>query len=271
MTQSAGGLGDALLGLCAVRGLKKRVHDKRIVYAIPEAWVPFVALFDGGYDGFGMHEWDRTFDIPHHLDQRDLQLNAGYATELARKAPVSRIERYCRNLGGVRPELPPLRDSESLRKHGRWFAGMTVLAPYSAHPNREWPLRAWQTLEQRLKRTVVLMPKGRPRVFHSQCLEELSAPAFAGLLLNCACVISNDSAVAHMAGILGTRTVVICGATVGTKIFNFYPNVTCLQGNLQCTGCFYTPPYDKEVCEPVCASCASVSVDEVVKAATRFA
>ncbi len=264
VNMGAGGLGDSLLALCALRGLRKLHPSRRIVFRIHRKWHDFIRLFDGGFDGCAAHVWDETrHDLPPDSDPRDWQINAGYLQELAGQAKITRLARYCRNLGVIEPELATLREPDRIKAMGARYAGAVVLCPYSAWPNREWPLLAWATVAELLRmggyRVVVLGAKrqdDRPTYpFSGEVVMDTEAEAVTGILMNAALVIANDSGMAHLAGIVGTETVVLCGWSVGDRIYGFYPRVTSLQGMLKCNGCWGTPPFE----EKLCWTCASLS------------
>lgn len=55
VNHGSGDLGDALLGLCAVAGIRGRV-----VYKVRATHLPYLELFDLGDTSCGPHEWDGT-------------------------------------------------------------------------------------------------------------------------------------------------------------------------------------------------------------------
>jgi ADP-heptose:LPS heptosyltransferase len=283
VNMGAGGLGDALLGLCAIRGLRARLEQvanlqlarKTIIYKVAAHRIPFVALFDGGYDGLADHDWDATWDeFPEKCDPRDLQMNLGYKREIQHAAEITRLERYCRNLGCVTPQLPTLRNTEAIAETGKQFAGYVVLCPFTDLRSRDWPLFYWLALEDMLHKagmqTIVLgslrktdpMPVEKFRsakAIHSE--DAPIAPELtAGILLNAACVVSADSGLAHLAGIMGRPTIIVCGWSVGAKIYSFYPKATSLQGCLPCNGCWSCASrgWDEERCQLVCDNLSTI-------------
>lgn len=267
VNMGAGGLGDSLLALCAIRGLRKLHPNQRIVFRINRLWHDFLKLFDGGYDGLAANVWDETkHDIPPDADPRDWQINAGYRQELTTGALITRLERYCRNVGVTQPELPALREPERLRSLGAAYANAVVLCPYAAWSDREWPLHAWQSVAELLRmggfRVLIL---GRSRTdrplfpFTGEVLMDAKADIVTAILLNARLVIANDSGLAHLSAIFGTDTVILCGWSVGSRIYSFYPRATCLQGMLHCNGCWSMPPhYDEKLCA-VCANLATIT------------
>lgn len=273
VNMGAGGLGDSLLALCAIGGLHKLHPDRRIVFRIHRYWHDFIKLFDGGYSGLAAQVHDETkYDIPPDADPRDWQINAGYRQELTCKAVITRLERYCRNIGVTQPELPTLRDEPALKRLGTSYANAIVLCPYAAWSNREWPLHAWATLAELLRmggyRVVIVGSSRTDRPlfpFTGEVIMDAAAPFATSIMLNARLAIANDSGLAHLAGIVGAETVVLCGWSVGERIYGFYPRVTCLQGMLQCNGCWSnSPPYDEVLCA-TCANLSTISPDVLLR------
>lgn len=272
VNHGAGGLGDALLGLCALGGLKAKQPEMEITYRVHPAAIPFVSLFAGGYDALLHHVHDNNKDA---APSPDMQMNLGYNHELRTRAKETRIQRYCRNLGGVTPRLPALRHRERLLAAGRDYAGAVVLAPFSTWSNREWRIESWLTLEAMLIAAgypVVVLDKqdarfpNRHAAMRSEVVLDAPAHRVAGIVLNAAITVGNDSGIAHLAGIMGRPAVVVCGQTVGDRIFNCYPQVTCLQGRLDCDGCWWQEPFVGTRCDASCASMQSVLPSDVLRA-----
>lgn len=271
-----GGIGDALLAACAVRGVAA-LHPKRlIVFKAGAKTLPFVDLFDMGNTLLAVHDWDgAAADLPPEAKPHDLQMNVGYELEKRTKSAATRLERYCRNVGGVTPELPKLKNRKRLLELGQNYRGCVALAPFGAWTDREYPVHAWQTVEAMLQErgheTVVLSAThpdfpDRHKAMKSDFLLDASAEQVAAVLLNAKCFIGNDSGLAHLSGIMGMPTVVLCGQVLGEKIYGFYPNVRCLQGVLNCGGCYWQEPNIAERCAVLCAALASITPERVVKA-----
>lgn len=261
------GLGDSLLGLCAVLGYVDR-HGPT-AYAAPPAVHPMLSLFK---------------DCPqltnHTLDKNvrpgtGLQLNAGYATELSSKCEGGRLARYCRNVGGVVPRLPTLRDEPKLRERWSQWQGCVVLAPCVSSPDwrvREWPRMSWVSLYGLLRDRgphVVLLDDTKDRLApfpkDAERLLSLKAEDMVGLMLNASCVVSNDSGPAHVAGIVGTATLIFSGVTEASKVCGFYPRVQEIRGPLSCNGCWWQYPHRQDLCGGGCPSIAAVPPFEVAR------
>jgi hypothetical protein len=79
-------------------------------------------------------------------------------------------------------------------------------------------------------------------------------------------VVSGDSGMAHVAGILGRPTVVLCSVTDGSRIVNPYPSTLWLRGRLGCHACYWNSPYRDADCLPRCPSLAAIEPDQVAAA-----
>jgi predicted O-methyltransferase YrrM/ADP-heptose:LPS heptosyltransferase len=263
----AAGVGDGILGLCVVAGIKRANPQRQIVYRAPGAAASFVRLF---------HGWDMILpnDISDPKDEPgDLQINAGYDVELRTRAAQTRLERYCANVGGAVPEVPGLREPERVRSLGRHYAGAVILAPFSAGSDREYHLQGWLTLERLLLAAghrVVSIDAHADRLtpFRAEKLvgDARNADVVAGAVLNAACFVGNDSGLSHLAGVLGTPAVVLCGQVQGEKIYGLYPRVRCVQAHWDCTGCWWQAPREERRCLPTCPALGSITPAEIVAA-----
>lgn len=262
------GLGDGILGLFAVAAVSEANPDRHIVYRVGKAALPFVTLFTG-YDSL-------TLQAREHSEQAvpgGTQLNLGYSEELKARFARTRLERYCANVGVTQPVTPQLRDPERIRSLGASYAGVVALCPFSTQPSREYPLHAWLTLESLLLKAgyrVVVLHWEASRTERFRCERLINRPAdlVTGVLLNAACVVGLDSGLSHLAGLLGTPTIVLSGATPASRIFSPYPRVECLTGPLACAGCSYQAPHTAD-CDRSCAALWAISPKEVLAAVDR--
>jgi hypothetical protein len=185
-------------------------------------------------------------------------------------AGIPFVDRYRDNAGVAGIARPELKDPEGVRALGLGYAGAVVLAPFTEHRSREWRFEAWRTLAGLLKgaglRPVALGAE------HNQldglgCEVLAGAPAavVAGVMLNAAAVVGNDSGPAHLAALLGRPTVVLTGPTTVPLIYTPYPNVRELRGVLDCAGCRWRPPFEARRCDGGCASLQTVRPAEVVE------
>lgn len=265
LTMGAGGIGDGVQGLMAVAAVRRAYPDAYLIYRAGGRAVPFVGLFDG-YD-----ELSAT-DAPPPADWGERrELNDGYAIEQNTRCVEPRVARYCRNAGVSAPRLPYLRDAAAARAAGAEFAGAVVLCPFSNGRSREYSVPGWVAVESRLMaagvRTVVTHTKSHKCwAFRSQKVIGATPARVAGMFLNAAAVVANDSGMAHLAAILGTPTVVLEGPTRIDAVFAGYPNVTPVAGPLPCTGCHWGGLYNANQCTPRCPSLQGVDPARVAAA-----
>lgn len=124
---------------------------------------------------------------------------------------------------------------------------VVALVPFANSGMRQWPLRHFHQLMDRLKTHGIAVyiidaprPKGHPvyqlpvKRFQSDDPEMVAA-----IIKSTDLVISNDSGMAHLAGYVGSKALAICGVTRGTTVFSGWPSVTPLQAPGECTGCSY--------------------------------
>ncbi len=274
INQGAGGIGDALLGLCAVAGYKAENPSRLIDYAVSNLARPFVSLFDGGYELLSGHRHDGTRD---ESPGPGLQLNLGYNAECRAKCAMLRLTRYCRNIGVKEPRLPALRDLAGLTVAGADFAGCVVLAPGCTHGTRTYPLESWQAVEKLLLQagySVVVLDDQRQRAALFQTPHKIisaDAATIAAVLLSAHAFAGNDSGLTHLSAIMGQQTLVLCGPTSGAAIFDFYPRMSYLNGPMDCQGCWWQAPYNSRLCEPRCPALAALAPETVAAELMRLA
>lgn len=268
ITQSSTGIGDALLGSLAVAAID---HPKKI-YAVGQPAIRFLQLFRGVGTIVAT-----DLNIQENPDDTHFDINAGYEKECATKSEVPRWIRYCRNCQVTTPVIPSLHNHERIAKAGKRYAGSVVFAPFSYFNCRQWPIVHWVVLEQKLIQAgirVIISHDNAKQcgLFLSEKVCSSDPEVLAGMMLNAACVISNDSGLAHLSGILGTRTFVLTGPTNAIRIYGAYPRATGIKSTLYCAGCYWNEPYNSS-CDLGCSALWSVSpqsVFETILAGFRF-
>ena len=269
INHGAGGIGDALLGLTITRGLQAQGYQ--IAYAVSPLAQPFVALFEG-CDFLAEHKHDANqIEYP----DENLQINVGYTIECKEKCGnglIPRWKRYADNLEySGEPIIPELRDRRGIEELGLSFKDKVILAPFSTWEARAWRIESWLTLNHLLQskgyETVVISQKHKKlELFkNTEIVEEATAAKVAGVLLNAAACVACDSGMSHLAGLLGTSCITLCGQTTGKDIFGLYPSVKSIQGSLLCNGCWWNePPYDHHACGHCCANLQSITPSQVL-------
>ena len=222
------GIGDALLGLTAVAGLRAQQPDASIAYNVGETAIPFVRLF-AGPSVVGKQA------VPHSAAPvaESRQVNFNYHKE-REGFEKPRWERYRENIFTDRSIIPELLEPEVIQALGTAYKDRVLLFPRSHDLNREWPISHWINLEATLKaagyKTTVLIPDDdlsakRVTGLVGPIVAGLPADKLAGAMLNARIVVGNDSGPAHLAGLLGVPAIVIGGILPMDNIYGCYPTV----------------------------------------------
>ena len=117
--------------------------------------------------------------------------------------------------------------------------------------------------EHRLRPAAVLLDRddGRfrnvPRYHYGE-----SAGRLAALVRRAACVVGNDSFPAHLGAAVGTGPVLALLGPTKASVFAHAPNVTCLSGPWDCSGCHFAAPF-RAACDQGCQSLEGLSVAAV--------
>lgn len=224
------GIGDHLVALTVCAGLKHSRPDAHVVLGCRQPGrAQWVRLFDGcdqavypalppaGAPG-GVESY-RTHDHPRGNP-------AG---------PRGRWEEYA-DSSGATPVLPEPRPLPA--EVVRWaepYRGAVALAPWSDWAARTYPLRRWLELEKLLlecgHRTVILDHRpGRNDPFSGDKVIGEPPVRVAAVLAGARVLVSNDSGLAHVAGILRAPVLALCGIARGAVVYGLYPTVRWLDG-----------------------------------------
>jgi hypothetical protein len=160
-----------------------------------------------------------------------------------------------------------LRNPARLKVLGAKWLGYIVLAPFSTSGARNWSVESWLTLENILLkagRRLVIVHDDLNRIerFRSEKLVTRKPEEVAACFFNASAVVAVESGPAHLAAMLHTRTIILCGATDALK-YHFAP-VETIYGHTSCVCCFWQPPHQPD-CERACAAMWSISPDEVAE------
>ena len=228
---SANGIGDQILGLCVLDGLRAK-HPGRELVVVAKSWcLPWAALF-GGYDRLTDRRGPGLSYDPYQ----------SYGRQTADRLARPRWEYYADHCGVKAAPPTPRPVAPENREWAERYAGRVVLCPFSTDPLRNWSLPHWLTLERLLRDRgfdVLVADDRDDRVagFASPKLVGES-PARVGAVLHAApCVVGNDSGMTHVAAALGTPTLALCASIRGDHVFGLYPTAKVVQGPLDCGNC----------------------------------
>lgn len=148
---------------------------------------------------------------------------------------------FCHEVN-ITPQLPEAVIGSEAMQWALPFAGSVVLAPWSYHQSRCMPIDLWHCLEASLHdrghaTTILDHEPDRGLAFTGDKVLGESAERVAAIVRQASLVISNDSMIGHLGGILGTKTLALCTKRIqGDKVFGQYPSVEVVQDKLILTG-----------------------------------
>ena len=167
-----------------------------------------------------------------------------------------------------RLDLPPMD-----RELGRAASARVLLFPECAWPVRAWPRSYWLELARLLKDAeidlAVVTEKRLEEFGGFRCIYEQPLAFIAGAMQRAQLVIGNDSGPAHLAGTIGTRTLVLHGPTT-ERIYAHLPEVISHRRRaLPCAGCEYLAPF-RESCTHGCHELYRTFPEEVFAQAMKM-
>jgi ADP-heptose:LPS heptosyltransferase len=234
------GLGDALAGIPALRGVRRAWPGKRLTLAAPLAvgsWLQDLRLVDDVLDTHGLDApltWNRPGHVAVDLHGRGPQSHALLrATRPARlvafggdgppwRSDEHEVDRWCRlvrSAGGA-------CDREDLRLEGAPRSQEVLLHPGAASAARRWPAERWATLARRLVACglPVVLTGGPDEARLCRQVRDLAGPAvraagptslpqLADRVARARLLVCGDTGVAHLATATGTPSVLLFGPT----------------------------------------------------------
>lgn len=264
------GLGDSFLCLTLCEGIR-RTHGVKVVFGAPTDNLPWLQFWDA-YDSLVANPTMacREKDILFPYDSYQMELSE-------QSARGTRVEYYSMFCGpwSAPAMLPRMRESEAYRQGMTWasqFNDRVILCPFSHWHSRDWLLPNWLALERLLLREgyepLILDTRAdRVACFKSDKVIAETPARVSALIGAAKAVIGVDSGMIHLAGLLRTPAIALCGPTDPAKIFAPYPSVLPLSGSLPCSGCYWRQSAGKQaVCDSVCSSIQGISPERVVLA-----
>ncbi len=241
-------IGDALQGLLVV-------GDD--TYLVPPHLLPWVALFDV----------NATTTAPEGVEP--VNVHRRYALQVVDRLTVPRWERYSEQTGNPVALPTPRPIPADVMEWVEPFRGKVVLCPFASDPLRVYP--HWWQVELLLWRspgTVILGGADDEPWFLGTKLLGLEPVKVAAVMSVAGVVLTGDTGLAHLAGLLGAPTVVLGGVVDPQRVYGAYPSVRVLPGHLRCGNCHRQPSagYSPD-CERRCAYLDGIRPAEVVEIA----
>ena len=260
------GIGDAITGMHAAAGLANLGH--RVRFRTRQA-----AWLKGGQISHPLVEVLPFAEV-------GVNFNVDYAGQMraAQRGEIdSRTDWHLRNLSKAFhvPPFSAAKPNENGNGRKRVIDGdYVILCPFSADPSREWPAYRWMELADRLRGRKVIAfgaagEESRLRSLFPASVQILAgkSPAFVCAAVEHAkAVISGDSGMAHIAGILGVPAIAIMSQLEPSFVFGIYSSVRGVFPGWGCRGCAWETAggYKPECRTGGCGALASIQVDDVL-------
>ena len=306
--REAGGLGDVVRIIPAIRGLREAHPNALIHVFMPRHYDPLVKR--AGWQ-------DKIFHTPMNGSRRprlsaadpkkwkylDNGVNYDMSVDLfcpAFKHEVThghqvwndRIELFCRAAAVTPsvmcPEIPLLKEEidaayQTLKERGiAEKKGWIALQPFSTDPARDWPPDYWWELAELLALEgygvfAIDCVKGRISKMPCPQLRADSLLSLGAILKICRLLISPDSGPAHLCAAVGGYGLGITASQPGAVLYRHYPNHTYIHpDDYHCDWpCFWSRPeqcrrFRLKAAGDTCAALKRITVAEVADAAGRI-
>jgi ADP-heptose:LPS heptosyltransferase len=255
------GVGDVVMSIVALAGLRAKYPNAKLIFRVQRDQAEWCRLFTGFE--VSVDKVDPMPDCDYVCTPVD-----SYNRELAdRWQSKTRAEWYCDECNCGKPGLPTLAPFTELEWAGQ-YRDCVCICPTSAWSSRELLPSWWKCLIHEIKKMglrPVVICRDEPKIRQYACerLANESAARIASLMSVSRCFVGLDSGMSHVASCI-VRSVVMCGPTNGSRIYNVYPNVECVQGGLPCTGCAWRGEFFSQQCNSNCASLMNIPIQTIL-------
>ena len=271
--REAGGIGDVVRVIPAIRGLRETYPRAHIDAFLPHHYAPLVERAGVAHRVIktNMHQRRSRLAVPDESKHPYLKTDRAYdltvdlycpafAHELKHRHDVwnDRIELFC-EAAGCYPEnmTPHISLKQSERDHAREILrgsgvperkGWVALQPFSTDPARNWPKADWAELAELMGLAgygVFAIDGNAGRCHGLPCplMGGKSLIEAAAILSVCRLVIGPDSGLLHLAGAVNTPGLGVVCSQSGGVLYRHYPKHTYIQPELK-----DTPPFCKWPC-----------------------
>ncbi len=272
------GIGDALVAMPAMFGLRQRYPDADIRLNVTDRQLPWAKLF-----------WSNSWVSAGSPSQQSFRTcsTGHWKTEdqLAIKNGMNRAQLICHRFGvdptpvdGLIIDTAAANSLKTPKENKK----TVLISAQSISLLRVWPsayfTRIAIDLSERGVRVIYIglsgLPKAQEEFVKSKGVSFLgntNAQDAAVLMAGSNLLIANDSGMAHLAGTLGLSTIAVCGASSGKVALGYYPSVEIVQSNKECSGCCLDPASGYvDHCLLGCMALFEVSPDTVLEKAAKM-
>jgi hypothetical protein len=153
-----------------------------------------------------------------------------------------------------------------------------VIAPFSSKQERDWPALKWRELSKRLINSglkVVVVGAGVHEHTIRKTFSDINVEYMVGIspvvviaaVAHASIVVSNDSGIAHVGGLLNAPTVCVTARFMPDYLFDCTKTVWAVIPGKDCVGCCSAPDSKLQpACSTACAALAELTVEDVMTA-----
>lgn len=200
----------------------------------------------------------------------------GYETAVKNKSPMGYMEFIAHHFGIKHPaKRPRIELNPMAREMGRRDSADVIIFPFSLSPVRTWPKNYFVELGLLLQAegyTVKYVMEQRDYGFFMpfKCIIGESWDYMVAAIQSTRLMIGNDSGPAHLAGTIGTPTIVICGSAT-ERVYSYNPIVTQYRKKaMPCAGCHCLPEKGfRATCEVGCMELSRTFPEEIAQLAIQ--
>lgn len=275
------GIGDVLVAIPAVLGLKEQYPESDIRLQLKSWQVPWARLF-------WQNSWtynDSSLESDK-AEQHFYTLSTGFWSTndiLAKSKGLSRLTLICDKFG-VKPKFPESIEIDEasaacspLFITGDHKAPLVVIAPHSLGCLRVWPIQYFCWLGEAFVKKgyrvaflgkTGLSSSGEALIVNSgiSLLGDISPCQAALLLSQSNLFVGNDSGMSHLCGLLKRKAIAICGMSDGQIVYGSYPTVSVIQSDYYCSGCNLRPDNGfRPICRLGCRALYEVQPETVLE------
>lgn len=283
------GIGDGLVALPFVYGLRRKHPGARVKLLLRGHQMQLCSTLYDDCQSQDTALKGATIPVPEGTTQYRTNHTGFWSREdeAADLAGTSRLGLICKRFEvepsfDVKPTVAAADVAAAAARLPGLFVDKTeqpivVLAPGANKFIRAWPLENFVWLAQDLKRlgyrVIVIGNTSRNLEGYWLSMKVIWMPSLPpvmllALLKSAALFVGNDSGLTHLAGLLGTPAIGICGVSRGHVVFGGYPTVTPLQAPKHCTGCHLLGQRGwVEACSASCRALLELPVRAVLSAA----
>lgn len=228
---------EALISACAIANLRKEYPKAYVTWNMNRALIPWAQMFSVAHEIIP-HEFNKQFRHTFVLPEQ------------AHKPETNRHMLYAGMCNNIKPEIPEMSIANyALEKidnaHGFERDKTILLCPMAYGSNHTWFLRHWLELEEWLidqKYGVVVFEHNANgnniKDFRSFKYFGQNPDEMAAMVKKADLVLGVDPTMLHLAGVLQTKAIALCGPMSGFEDFSWYKTVEYIQGKTPCSPCF---------------------------------